>query len=364
ILLVVSSLSAGGAERIISEMAGWWAARGRKVTVLTLSGTDQDHYRLNPKVERIALNYWGRARTPWQVIDKRIRRIMRLRRAVLSARPDIVISFMDITNVRTLTALAGTGIPVVVSERTDPRRQPVGFFWSMARRLFYPFSAALVVQTGSVAQWAQSVVPRCRTSVIPNFVRTMPDAKASHREKSMILSVGRLGREKGHDLLIRAFAAAKGAEKGWQITILGEGKERRNLENLIAGLGLTSSVHLQGIVQEPAEWMQKASFFVLSSRYEGFPNALLEAMACGCAVVVTDCPSATAEIVRNDENGLLITAENVAALSNAMVRLMEDEGLRCRLGIQALGVKELYSQDSIMAQWNNLIESILRKEDN
>jgi glycosyltransferase involved in cell wall biosynthesis len=342
-------------------MANWWVIHNQRVTVLTLSGTDQDHYQLNPKVERSTLDLWGRARTPWQIIDKRIRRIIKLRKAILKSRPDLVISFMDLTNVRTLVALIGTKIPVIISERTDPRYNPISRFWSLARRLFYPFSAALVVQTQSVAGWAQRVVPACKTSVIPNFVRTMPSCKISDREKSMILSVGRLGIEKGHDLLIRAFAAAEGAQKGWDMTILGEGNERLNLERLISGLGLTASVHLPGIVKEPAEWMQKTSLFVLTSRYEGFPNALLEAMACGCAVIATDCPSAPAEIINNDINGLLVPAEDVTALSNAMQKIIDDESLRQRLGVQALKVKTTFSQETIMAKWDALIENISKK---
>lgn len=361
VLLVVSSLSAGGAERIISEMANWWAVHDQKVTVLTLSGTDQDHYRLNPRVERIALDFWGRARTPWQVVDKRTRRMIRLRKAILDAHPDLVISFMDLTNVRTLVALLGTGIPVIVSERTDPRHQPVNLFWSFARRLFYPFSAKLVVQTQSVARWAQSAVPACKISVIPNFVRNIPLSKESDRKESMILSVGRLGKEKGHDLLLRAFAATGGAQKGWQLTIIGEGDERRNLENLTVSLDLSASVHLPGIVQEPAEWMQETSFFVLPSRYEGFPNALLEAMACGCAVIATDCPSAPAEIIRNEMNGLLVPIDNITALSNAMLRLMDSTSLRQHMGSQALEVKKTFSQASIMAQWDDLITGISRR---
>jgi len=177
----------------------------------------------------------------------------------------------------------------------------------------------------------------------------------------MILSVGRLGIEKGHDLLIRAFAAAEGAQKGWDMTILGEGNERLNLERLISGLGLTASVHLPGIVKEPAEWMQKTSLFVLTSRYEGFPNALLEAMACGCAVIATDCPSAPAEIINNDINGLLVPAEDVTALSNAMQKIIDDESLRQRLGVQALKVKTTFSQETIMAKWDALIENISKK---
>ncbi len=358
ILLVISSLSAGGAERVLAEMANWWADHGRRVTVLTLSGVDQDHYTLNPGVGRIALNYWGKSLNPWKIIDKRVRRILKLRRAVLSTAPDLVVSFMDTTNVRTLTALVGTGIPVVVSERTDPRCNPVGRFWVVSRRLLYPLSKALVVQTEPVAQWAREVVPSCRVAVIPNFVRSLPEREPAERDTSLILSVGRLGIEKGHDLLIRAFAEAGGAQKGWHLTILGEGGERGNLEDLAARLGLGGSVSLPGTVREPAEWMRRAAVFALPSRFEGFPNALLEAMACGCAVIAADCPSAPALIVRNGTNGLLVPAEHVTALSSGLERLMADEKLRLRLGAEARGVKEDYAQEAVMSRWDTLVEKV------
>ncbi len=365
ILLVVSSLSAGGAERVITEMARWWASRNQRVTVLTLSGTDEDHYRLAPGVERIALNFWGRARTPWQAIDKRADRFIKLRRSIIRARPDVVISFIDITNMRTVAALMGTGIPVVVSERIDPRYHHLHPFWSLSRRLLYPLSHALVVQTGSVTAWARRVVPEKKLWVIGNFVRNLPGRTGqsiNHREQ-IILAIGRLVEQKGHDLLIRAFARAHAAEAGWRLVILGEGPQRPALEKLVLNLGIRDAVSLPGIVDEPAELLSRAGIFVLPSRYEGFPNALLEAMACGCAVIAADCPSGPAEIIHDGMNGLLVPKEDIASLSDALLKLMHDSGLRERMGTQALRVKKAFSQESVMARWNALIENILGKGD-
>jgi glycosyltransferase involved in cell wall biosynthesis len=344
ILLAVSSLSAGGAERVISEMASWWAARGRTVTVLTLSGTEQDHYKLAPGVGRIALNFWGRVKTPWQAIDKRVDRFLRLRSAVIEAAPDVVISFIDITNMRTLTALMGTGIPVVVSERIDPRHHDIGYFWSLSRRLLYPLADALVVQTEAVTAWGRRVVPERKLKVIGNFIRDLPEPDNSSDDPlggcPAIVSVGRLVDQKGHDLLIRAFAMADAARTGWKLAIL------------------------PGVVDEPAQWLRRARFFVLASRYEGFPNALLEAMACGCAVISADCPSGPAEIVRDGENGLLVPPDDAAALSRAMLGLMGDEDLRRRLGEEAVKVKTAMSRDSVMGVWDALVETIAKKGDN
>ena len=356
-LLAISSLSAGGAERVISEMANWWAAHGRDVAVLTLENFYPDHYSLHPRVKRITID-WQLPRTrlhiPWQFA----RHQAMLRSAVLGCGPDALISFIDLTNIHLLFALAGTGVPQIVTERTNPRRHRIGLVWSFARRLLYPLSRALVVQTHAVARWAGRVVPKKKVAVIPNFVREMPGPGENASREKVILAVGRLGREKGHDLLIRAFAALGRGREGWRLVILGEGPERSSLERLALTLGLGCEVIMPGVVREPAEWLYKAGLFVLPSRYEGFPNSLLEAMACGCAVIAADCPSGPGEIVSHGQNGLLVPPDDVDALSASLLRLMGDENLRASLGNRARDVRSRFSREKIMAQWDELVESV------
>jgi len=361
-LLAVSSLSAaGGAERVISEMANWWADHGRQVGVLTLESRFIDHYRLHPDVERIPFG-WRIPRTRLHIPAQFVKDQFMLRELALHFNPDVLVSFLDKINIRMLFALAGARVPIVVSERIDPRYHQIGSSWSLARRLLYPFAKALVVQTNSVTEWADRVVLHYRVRVVPNFVRAVPGPKESTTEEEriqpLILAVGRLDRQKGHDVLIRAFARTGAGKNGWHLAILGDGPERSNLEKLASDLGIGNAVSLPGIVKEPADWLYKSDFFVLSSRYEGFPNALLEAMACGCAVIAADCPSGPADIIRHDENGLLVPTENIEALSAAMVRLMGDGDLRTRLGHKALEVRSRFSQGKIMAKWDDLIESV------
>jgi GalNAc-alpha-(1->4)-GalNAc-alpha-(1->3)-diNAcBac-PP-undecaprenol alpha-1,4-N-acetyl-D-galactosaminyltransferase len=365
ILLVILSLSAGGAERVISEMANWWAARSREVAILTLWGKEHDHYELDPRVQRLALDFWKHSRTPWQFIAYRAGLLPALRQTVKRYSPDAVISFIDLINITMATALAGTRVPLIISERIDPRHHAISPLRSLARRATYPLASSLVVQTASVARWAQAIMKPAKIEVIPNFVRMLPGSCPAEGQagsgQPIMLAVGRLDRQKGHDLLLQAFAATDAARSGWRLVILGEGPERPNLERLASELGIQDAVSMPGVVREPAEWLYEAQLFVLPSRYEGFPNALLEAMACGCAVIAADCPSGPAEIVRDGENGLLIPVEDVHALGTAMLRLMGDEGLRRRLGTQALQVRASFSQDSVMALWDSLIENVSGK---
>ena len=222
--------------------------------------------------------------------------------------------------------------------------------------MLYPFADTVVVQTDSVAAWARRFLPDRKVQVIPNFVPALPPATSTdQRNSNELLAVGRLSRVKGFDLLLRAFEVSGLNGTGVRLTILGEGPERASLESLAGELGIAEAVSLPGIVQDPERWMAQCALFVLPSRYEGFPNALLEAMAMGCAVVAADCPSGPRELVLDGENGLLVPPENVEALAAALKALMGDAGLRQRLGERAVFVRQRFAREAIIGRWESLI---------
>ena len=167
--------------------------------------------------------------------------------------------------------------------------------------------------------------------------------------------MGRFTIEKGFDLLLRAFALVCKDFPEWRLTLLGEGPLRGSLEALSAELRLGSRVQMPGNIPDPQSRLEQAAIFVLPSRFEGFPNALLEAMAYGCAVIAADCPSGPRYIVRDGENGLLAKTENVTSIAGAMARLMTDRHLRARLGAQAIGVREEFALSRIVSLWEQVL---------
>lgn len=362
VLLAVSSLSAGGAERMASELVNYWAGRGWDVALLTLSCTRSDHYPIDSDVERIALDLLWDSRNAWESVVSNLRRNRMIRQAVRRFMPDVVVSFIEQNNVRVLSALLGTGIPVIVSERTDPRWHRVGRAWEAARRVLYPAASAVVVQTDAVAQWASRLVPVKRVWVIPNFLRPLPLPPPYNDRDLLILGIGRLGREKGFDMLIPAFASSRARRQGWQLIIVGEGPERGRLEALAVSYGLDGQMMLPGVVPDPAAWLERARIFALPSRYEGFPNALLEAMAMGCAVVAADCPSGPSEIVRRDQDGLLVPVGDVAALAAALDQLVQVPARAAELGQAAMSVRARFTAGVVLAQWDSLIDSVAGKK--
>ncbi len=357
ILIVVSTLTAGGAERAASEIANAWAMRGSRVALLTISSVQSDHYRLHANVMRIAVNLIWDSKGLWDALLSNLRRSFTLRREILRFRPDVVITFADQTNMRVLAAMLGTGTPVIVSERIDPRVHRISRGWSLARRLLYPFSAALVVQTRSVASWAVQVVHKKKVRVIPNFVRAM-NFVSSRTNGHYLLAMGRLDAQKGFDLLLKAYAASSARELGFRLKIVGVGHELGNLTALGRQLGIEGYLDFPGASLTPEVEMMQATMFVLSSRFEGFPNVLVEAMALGCAVIATDCPSGPAEIITDGRDGLLVPTEDIAALTRALDRLLKSPELRKKLGDAATEIRCRLSIERVLEKWDAVVEEV------
>lgn len=361
ITLVISSLRGGGSERVITLMANWWTAQGRAVTILTLDdGGSPPFYPLHEKVRHRPLGAAGLSAHAAAGAMNNLRRAAVLRRAIRESRPDAVISFLDRTNILTLLATRGLRVPVVVSERNDPAHNDIGRMWRLLRlrELTYPRAAAVVVQTqGVIARYGRAI--REKIQLIPNPVPPPPpaDDKAQPAcSRPALLAVGSLQPQKGFDLLLTAFAALGERHPDWSLTILGEGPLRASLLETARGLGVNKRFELPGRVRNVQDYYRSAEIFVLSSRWEGFPNVLCEALAAGLPAVAADCPFGPAEILRPEVDGLLFPAGDAAALAGALDRLMADPHLRAALARRASEVVERFSLERVMGLWEECLE--------
>jgi glycosyltransferase involved in cell wall biosynthesis len=341
-------------------MASYWSERGHAVTLVTLDSEATDFYAV--QAERIRLDLTWHSRGLPAGLVSNARRIRAIRAALSSSRPDVIISFLDVVNLLVIASSRGLGVPVVVSERNDPTaHEELDRLRTLLRPVLYRRAAAVVVQTHAVAEWAQGFLPADRVFRIPNPVYpppASPEADFVPPARPVVTGLGRLHQQKGFDLLMRAFAACAAHRPGWHLAILGEGNQRDRLERLAVELGIRERVALPGTVRHPVAALQRSDLFVLSSRYEGFPNALLEAMSCGLPVVSFDCPSGPSEIVRHGVDGLLVPPQDEKALAEAMGSLMDDATERRRLGERALDVKERFAIDAIMARWSSVVERV------
>jgi glycosyltransferase involved in cell wall biosynthesis len=361
IVLFGPSLWAGGAERVMSILANAWAEQGREVTVLTLAASATDFYALAPSVRRVGLDVMADSAGLISALLNNARRGAAVRRAIRAAGPEMVISFGEQNNVLALFATRGLRCPVIVSERVDPSQHPAGALWERLRRVSYPWANAVAVQTEAVAHWVAREIGPLRTAVIPNPVRllTVPPEIERNPAAPTLIAMGRLVPQKGFDLLIEAFARLADKHSAWRLTIVGEGALRGELEVQAARQGLAERVHFTGRVADPEAHLGRADVFVLSSRYEGFPNVLLEAMSLGLPVVSFDCPSGPSAIIRHREDGVLVPAGDVSALAAALDGVMTDAALRHRLGDNARAVVERFGTDSILARWDALMAGVV-----
>ncbi len=350
LMLVIGSLQGGGAERQLSDMANYWAGRGAEVTLATWSGPEvKDFYPLASGVSRQWLNISLPRLVPFAAVVSSVRRVLRLRRVLRRLRPDAIVSFIDISNIHTLLAARGMHIRVVVSERTHPAiNRTIGMPWRVLRRICYHMADVVVAQTQDAGRWLERHC-HARVRVIPNSLRSLPQI---HCERElMIIAVGRLSKEKGFDLLVKSFARIVRDYPRWRVCIIGEGTERQALADLRDELGLRERVDFVGEVRHVDLWMARASLLVHPSRREGFPNAVLEAMGMGLAVICTDCRAGPSELITDGVNGRLVPVDDVDALTSAMLELMAKPALRQRLGREASQVRRLYRQELIMEKW-------------
>jgi len=269
----------------------------------------------------------------------------------------------------TLT-LAGrlAGVPTVGSERTYPPAMPLGRFWELVRRRTYPLLSGLVAQTRESANWLRNHAPAPRVAVIPNPVRypltthsprvCPEEVLASLPGQRILLSVGRLREEKRLDRLLTAFASVAELHPDWSLVVLGQGRLHHTLMREAAELGIADRVALPGAVGNVGEWFESADIYALTSRFEGFPNTLLEALAHGVPAVAVDCETGPREIVRHEVDGLLVPQDNPQALTAALDRMMGDESLRTRFSQRAVEARERFAVARIAAEWETLFRDV------
>ncbi len=350
---MIASLGSGGAERVMLTLCDAWAARGDSVTLFTFDDGQQDFFAVPTGVQREALNIAGASSSTFDAARANFKRIRLLRKALRRLPLDVIVSFTDRTNVSTLLATRGLGVPIIISERTDPRQHDIGAVWSALRRIVYPWAAVLVVQTHHIRAWAETQLSSNKVHVIGNPLREVAGPLvAAGARPSTIAAVGRLVASKGFDVLLSAFYHVKQQYPAWHLVINGEGPQRALLESQVSELGLDSSVSLSGRTSNVDGILAEAAVFVLSSRYEGFPNALLEAMASGCACIATDCDSGPSDLLQNGDVGLLVPKDDPKALAEAIMRLVANPTYRSQLGDAARTSTRRFALDRIVAEWD------------
>lgn len=370
IMLLVSSMHAGGAERVAATLVNAWTDRGDTVTLVpTYSSKGTCFYPLSDAVNLVWLA--DRAGTRKGGPIAALARLRTLRKLIIEQQPDVVVSFLTNVNVAAILSMKmwpAVNIPLIVCERTNPVVDTsTSAIWRRARQWLYPRADMVTVQADdTVAPFARQVPGIKQLKVIPNPLppellnATLVDTQAVTPRKQL-LAMGRLVPAKQFDVLIDAFSDLANDLPDWDLCIWGEGPDRASLEARVVAANLTDRVRLPGRTEAPWQKLSEAQAFVLSSAVEGFPNVLLESMALGLPCVAVDCPSGPREMTRDGQDAILVPAGDKAALTEGLRSVLSDAPLRQRLGARAAqSVRDRYALPAVLAKWDQLFASVQR----
>lgn len=355
VAIVISHLSGGGSQRVLAFLVNYWSKVGRRICVITHADREEDFFTLPSSVRRITIRRAKTSRNLIEGLGANIRRIVAIRRALKKVNAKVILSFIVSTNILVVLASFGLSSRVVISERNDPDRQPLGWMWHRLRQLVYRWADVVTANSKGVLHSMRAYVPNHKLALVPNPVDP-PVLNTRKREgQSTILNVGSLTHQKAHDVLLDAFSRLAPSVPDWRLSIAGNGELGKALRKQAESLAVNDRIEWHGWVRDINSYYADADIFVLPSRYEGMPNALLEAMSCGLPVIVSDASPGPLEYVKNGVTGLVVPVDNISALVMALERLIHDPPLRRRLGNAARARVAECSLASVIGVWEEIL---------
>lgn len=347
-ILYIDSMQRGGAQRVMSVLSKFLSDRGIYTILVNdiIPDERKAEYSIDFRVHRVFLDKnrkLGR--------NKNIARVIGLRRLVKEENPDVILSFMGPPNYRMLLATIGMRCRKVISVRNDPYREYGTGLKKWIAGFIFRFADGCVFQTEQASEYFPAAV-RKKGRIILNPVDSSFFNTVWKGEDKTILSVGRLYPQKNHVLLLNAFAQVHKKHPKYELKICGKGSEENNLKELASELGIDSFVSFMGEVGNVKDELKHSSCFVLSSDYEGLPNALMEAMAVGIPVISTDCPCGGPHtLIRHNENGILVPCGDVNGLADAIEEVISNKEKRMRLGQYGKESAAHFRTETVMGEW-------------
>lgn len=393
IAMYIGSLQKGGAERVMVNLADYFFEQGWKVSLVTTYLAPEEYEVKHAAWKVVPAGYEGAVlvsdpdeNPAWidpvgnekdgirryfsaLLKDEQESRVKNFKKRSeklndiwKELKPDLVLSFIGKNNIMALNTATREDIKVVVSVRADPYMEYNTMALKSGMLATFGKAAGIVVQTNDAKKFFPRYIRR-KCTILPNAINPafLRNRFIDEREGSVVM-VGRLDENKNHTMVMEAFSEIiKEGHESLKLKIYGDGPDRIKLQRKAIALGIDKNVQFVGMVSNVAEHIEKADLFVLASKQEGMPNALIEAMALGLPCISTDCPcGGPRDLITNGENGLLIPVDDKNALKEAMLKVLNNKELAEKLGKNATKVQEKYSPEASYKKWEKYFENILK----
>lgn len=355
LLFYINVLCFGGAERVMTNLANYCCDSGEEVFFVTSYPLDQE-YDLDKRINRINLS----SEKIDGFVKKNLIYTRRLRTVIKHHDPDVIVSFLPEPNFRTIVASAGLRSKVIISVRNDPSVEYQRRIYCLLAKTLYPHADGMVFQTEDAKNWFSPIVQKkskiIYNAVSPAFYENRIDCLGQG-----IVTVGNFKKQKNHALLINAFNLIKDDVKE-NLYIYGDGDERKNIEVLINKLNLGSRVFLLGQCSDIPSQLRKYRLFVLSSDYEGMPNALMEAMAIGLPCISTDCPCGGPRELFGGDRNYLVSVNDCEELSCKIKYFLQNDD-SIKANAKFMKDKSLkFNHNVIFSEWKQYIYEVMTCE--
>jgi len=343
-----------GTERVTTIIANEMAALGHEITIMSLAKAKESGYELSEGIRIVALEHGSGNNNKKNFIPI----VREIRGYAKKYRFDVIVEADVILRIFTLPACAGLSIPSVSWEHFNYNSNLGLKLRDYGRKLAARYSKYIITLTETDRKsYMENLNCRAVVKAIANPLVFYPE-KHSECTNKVVLAVGRLNYQKGFEFLLDAWKTVSEEHPDWELRIAGTGELEKQLKDQARCLGIDSSVRFLGLISNVGEEYLNSSIYAMSSRFEGFPMVLLEAMSFGLPVVSFDCHTGPADIIKDGEDGILVENSDVNGLARGICRLIEDESLRKTMSLNARKNIRRFSKENIIGEWIEVFETV------
>ena len=359
VAMLIGALTKGGAERVLVNLADDFVSKGHRVTMVT-QYQKENEYSLNPAVKRVISDITPAETTSNRVVNFK-RRFCKLRNIWKEEKPDVILSFIGKNNMMAILTSRFLHIPVAVSVRAEPAEEYYNGVMRVLAKTLFVFADKVILQTGRCFDFFPPYIRKkaiiLRNPVSESFFRE----RFTGKRENVIVAVGRVDKNKNHEMLIRAFAGIADEFPDYKVIIYGEGDLRQELIALVEKLRLSDRIFLPGSIDNVSEAIYKTRVFVLTSNSEGVPNTLIEAMMMGLTVIATDCPcGGPAELISNFKNGILTPVGDVEKLQENLQNALKNLHASDAMGVAAKETADIYKKEKVCKEWEDTLRKLCK----